>query len=64
MKGYGPLGSKACKWGPKTNSYINIIQLLQSAAEITNTRILTHSHTALYGRLHVDDYIYSQLCLS
>ena len=55
MKVYGPLGSRACKWGPKTNSYINIIQLLQSATENTHTHILTHSHTALYGRLHVDD---------
>ena len=62
MKGYGPLESKACKWGPNTNSYIHIIQLLQSAAENTNTHILTHSNTALYGRLHVDDiYIQSAL---
>ena len=64
MKGYGPLGSTACKWGPGTNSYINIIQLLQSATEKLS-HILTHSHTALYGRLHVDDINSStQLCMS
>ena len=63
MKGYGSLRSKACKWGLKTNSKIqyNYYSQLQKN---NLTYILTHSRTALYGRLHIlheDDIDHSSI---
>ena len=60
-----PLRSRACKWGPTTNSYIkyNTIITVCYRRKISHTHLLSHKHF-MADYIHVDDINSStQLCM-